>query len=1338
MTRCWVVAQLDRVRHQATHGVATPAAARSAPVRQLPLAALQRFAGNAAVAQLMDATPADQSVDPRARVDQLQLAVRFEAFPDPGMHIDADKATQALAGLTREEGRAIRTEYKRRTRWDLTLVITGQQGIGDGDATLKTSLAKADQTRLLNLLDGTVAAPTDPGQAQAAGALLGDVVAGVGALLGDPGAARAVGDQAASAVTAGVEADDRRRAAGAEASRYRAEAAQVRRAIERKQGDVAIALIRRPDGERQALATAYDSLYHESLYNALVMRLAGRDGERAAAIWIGDTVTADRIALEGDLERQSTTEADAKEAAELAEAFPAAGDQITRKRREARAAVEARLTEIAAADQPDTAGGRAAGREHLAQVLQQPTASGTPLGERLKATGDRVAAAIVDQGEPEELAARLARADVEGTLGARDLEAAMRQLRVLARRAAVREIERQPEALAPQAEQVLQVVTDGYYQRFQQRFDRDDTKRTLDKALAIGDDAQEERNRALLAAEGSLPAWRELDLALRQSPKDIDRARRVLGSRTREEVAELAEEYHANTVGNRSLETDLLGTPQERMVAEIKDRDEAAEAITEKRVLLQGGVFSSTSTDEATRLDEERKWTFGRYLALERAVMENRGMFAEARDWVGNLEKGLVDRAHADAADAASAMANALTESPPALASARASLVELRRATDRIERNLAVYKEATKAAFDEFVDLAVLAVTTVVTLGEGTAVMMAIRSTIATVGTKLALKGDDYSLDEFLMDLRSGIGAAVGGRIMERGLNPIAQKVARYAGTTGLSRGFAGRVTSQLGKAGMWEAENLVTTATGNLATNQDLTTGMGVAGHAKALTQHGVTTGIKAVTGVGKGRTGGAEEPARQVAEEGGTTARPSTGVASDAAIAEPLPGASAGLASEPTTEGGTVPETQSTVSMRLPEEAPAARRSGADRVRAVDKDGASDVTDPDAVVEQPGPHAGDAVAEPSDLGSARSRRTREEQEARAGRSPDDQRTVRTTTAPDARTEALAGEFARLFPDWHELHPTQRLERLERIVNQRLREAGVPHVFVEFGEMGAGNAAFSMREWKIYVSRESLTTNKLSVEAFAALADATSHEARHALHMFRGYRAAMAEKEFRSGGGISPLAEVAARDANDGHRTAEPLHAGMPAFDEALGIYREVYGSPATARRMRQNDRALSKAQYRVRELRAAYERTRPGSPERTRARDELRAAQRRLDRVHNTYMSFGHEVDAWRMGSSTRAAVVERVTRDRIASLEAARARAQADGARGMQRIAEREARGEETTRVRELVDDAIAREREAEQEIARLQGQLEAGEAIRRGEVAPESEAWPAHEDFADEAP
>ena len=116
------------------------------------------------------------AADPKARVDQLQLAIKVEALPRPMMRIDLDKAAEALTDLTREDAQAIKAEYKRRTGWTLGWVITGQQDLGDG--TIATSLAKAEQTRLLNLLGGTVASPTDPGQAAAAAALVGDLASG--------------------------------------------------------------------------------------------------------------------------------------------------------------------------------------------------------------------------------------------------------------------------------------------------------------------------------------------------------------------------------------------------------------------------------------------------------------------------------------------------------------------------------------------------------------------------------------------------------------------------------------------------------------------------------------------------------------------------------------------------------------------------------------------------------------------------------------------------------------------------------------------------------------------------------------------------------------------------------------------------------------------------------------------------------------------------------------------------------------------------------------------------------------------------------------------------------
>ncbi len=754
-------------------------------------------------------------MDAGSRVDLLQLAIKIEPMP-PRFQLDVEKVTEAIQDLTPQDGRAIKGEYKRRTGWDLGWVITGQQGLRGDSPELPNNIGQPDRKRLLNLLRGTVVS-VEPGT---------------------DGAPTEAGAAEVAQVTA---------------NRYRAEAAAIRKAIDKKQGDAAIELIRRPHAERQMLADHYQTQYGESLYNALA-RLPGRDAQRAAALWIDDTVTADRLALEGDLERQATADADARKYAALADAFPSVGQVVKQRQRAARSAVESRLEGVAAGDESGTAGGHAQGREHLAAVLAQPGAGDRTLAARMGATSDPVIAAIVDRGEPEQLAAHLARADMEATLKAADLAGGLRRLRAIARQAAIREIEHQPGALAPQADNVISVVTDGYYQRFAEEFDKVDTKRPLAKVLtSLGGAVERERNQALLAGKGAMAPWQEMDFALRARPRDMETARAILGRLTRQEVDELKIEYNHNTAGNRSLEADLLGNEEERQVERFKDRDEARAAEMEKTVLLQGGVFSSDATDEVSRLDEERKWTFGRYLALERAVMENKGTFAEVRDWVGNLEHDLVERAHTAAADASSAMARALTDSPPDLAAARVALGQLQQAVQRLDRNVGIYKEATKAAFEEFVDLAVLVVSTAVTLGQGSAIMLALRSTVATIGTKLVLKGSSYTADEFLMDLRSGLGAAAGGKLVEGVLNPVAKQIAAYADKVKLSQSFAGRVAEKLGTAATWEAEQIVSTGATNLATGQDLGTGLGLEGQTNALIQHGVTTAGKELLGGGR-----------------------------------------------------------------------------------------------------------------------------------------------------------------------------------------------------------------------------------------------------------------------------------------------------------------------------------------------------------------------------------------------------------------------------------------------------------------------------------------------------
>ena len=124
----------------------------------------------------------------------------------------------------------------------------------------------------------------------------------------------------------------------------------------------------------------------------------------------------------------------------------------------------------------------------------------------------------------------------------------------------------------------------------------------LTEALEVGSDVEETRNRELIAGKGSLPTWRELDLALRRSPKDMDRVRRILDGLSHSDVEKLGKEYEANTNPRRKLETDLLGTEMEQQMRMFLDRDEAATDLAEKRVLLQGGTFEAKVVTQELRL----------------------------------------------------------------------------------------------------------------------------------------------------------------------------------------------------------------------------------------------------------------------------------------------------------------------------------------------------------------------------------------------------------------------------------------------------------------------------------------------------------------------------------------------------------------------------------------------------------------------------------------------------------------------------------------------------------------------------------------------------------------
>jgi hypothetical protein len=347
-------------------------------------------------------------------------------------------------------------------------------------------------------------------------------------------------------------------------------------------------------------------------------------------------------------------------------------------------------------------------------------------------------------------------------------------------------------------------------------------------------------------------------------------------------------------------------------------------------------------------------------------------------------------------------------------------------------------------------------------------------------------------------------------------------------------------------------------------------------------------------------------------------------------------------------------------------PEERAGPSRTAAERTAPVTEHAA---TPPEAP--PPGHEGTPTSAAPRDeLGGRRGREgARADQAERAAEHPVGARTIRGTARPDARARGLAREFTQLFTEWPDLLPAERQARLEAIANRTLRKAGAHPVTVELGDLPPDvGADFNFENWEITLSRQAVENGTLSAELFAALSDDVAHEARHALHHFRGIRAALAEGEFDYNAPVKAAAIQAAQEANRTRpkemlKPEGPRFEGdtglVPAFDEGLQVYRQTHGhEPGQAEHRRRviEEKNLARARVRaatkdVTDARALATR-RLGSPERAAADPAVRAAEARLleaqaedRRAHNAYVALPQETDAWRYGSNVRVAVREQL---------------------------------------------------------------------------------------------
>jgi hypothetical protein len=365
--------------------------------------------------------------------------------------------------------------------------------------------------------------------------------------------------------------------------------------------------------------------------------------------------------------------------------------------------------------------------------------------------------------------------------------------------------------------------------------------------------------------------------------------------------------------------------------------------------------------------------------------------------------------------------------------------------------------------------------------------------------------------------------------------------------------------------------------------------------------------------------------------------------------------------------------------------------------------------------------PKAGEAG---STIDTARTRANREEQSRRAEVWQVDAATIELGTRPDARARARAAEFAPTFAEWGALGTPGRKARIESLINAHLAREGIPPVKVKWGDKAPGAAEFAFHEWSITLSEKAISADRISVEEFATLVENAVHEGRHAVTTFRGMRVALAENNYNPNAPIPGKILAHAIEANRRKSPSAELSA------EALGEAREIYevgfaqdqrratlGTEGVVDREAVYDRkkaatdqlADAKAlhEFNVDQVRRLEAAGKSGSAEHAEAQrnaaDSYQAwlrAYREHVAAHNEYVALPEETESWRMGSSVKAAVLERLAlQSRLTDL------------RQQQKRATVEQRRRRQAGDRKGAAEALAKSREAQSEIRKTQAEIDA---------------------------
>ena len=243
----------------------------------------------------------------------------------------------------------------------------------------------------------------------------------------------------------------------------------------------------------------------------------------------------------------------------------------------------------------------------------------------------------------------------------------------------------------------------------------------------------------------------------------------------------------------------------------------------------------------------------------------------------------------------------------------------------------------------------------------------------------------------------------------------------------------------------------------------------------------------------------------------------------------------------------------------------------------------------------------------------------------------------------PEARL--MAARFAPLYETFHTLGPVDKVRAVVQVINDYNRQFGVPDAFPMIGTTSS-DGRFKWKTWQIEIHPMLVAKRNPTPEEFAFLVQTVVHEGRHALDAFRAIRA----DPQRSQPHVAEEAWEAALATDLGQRPGEALGPGTLAHAEGRQFGESVWGTGQQHRddvyaALEAADNALAQAVGHV-----ASNRNEPrGSAMRNDAARLYWAAKATQQRAHDDYMRLPEEVEPWRVGKETQAAMRERLALER-----------------------------------------------------------------------------------------